>query len=196
MARKQKLLRESTGHLTVVQQEAKYKAEILAADGLPKLQVTPPNHLKGAAKQEYKRIIASLGKLPLRNLDRVELENYCTWYGIYKQISLDLPKITADIDYNHQKYDVFEKDYFKAVRDSDKDMIKGLKTSLKLYGGKIADLEVQQDKLIRNLDKATKNIKSLASDLGLNVNSRLQMNMPKADDQNDHKSLREKFGIS
>lgn len=193
MARKQKLLRESTGHLTVVQQEAKYKAEILAADGLPKLQVTPPNHLKGAAKQEYKRIIASLGKLPLRNLDRVELENYCTWYGIYKQISLDLPKITADIDYNHQKYDVFEKDYFKAVRDSDKDMIKGLKTSLKLYGGKIADLEVQQDKLIRNLDKATKNIKSLASDLGLNVNSRMQMNMPKAEDDKEKHSIMEMF---
>jgi len=193
MARKQKLLRESTGHLTVVQQEAKYKAEILAADGLPKLQVTPPNHLKGAAKQEYKRIIASLGKLPLRNLDRVELENYCTWYGIYKQISLDLPKITADIDYNHQKYDVFEKDYFKAVRDSDKDLIKGLKTSLKLYGGKIADLEVQQDKLIRNLDKATKNIKSLASDLGLNVNSRMQMNMPKAEDDKEKHSIMEMF---
>ena len=193
MARKQKLLRESTGHLTVVQQEAKYKAEILAADGLPKLQVTPPNHLKGAAKQEYKRIIASLGKLPLRNLDRVELENYCTWYGIYKQISLDLPKITADIDYNHQKYDVFEKDYFKAVRDSDKDMIKGLKTSLKLYGEKIADLEVQQDKLIRNLDKATKNIKSLASDLGLNVNSRMQMNMPKAEDDKEKHSIMEMF---
>ena len=193
MARKQKLLSESTGHLTVVQQEAKYKAEILAADGLPKLQVTPPNHLKGAAKQEYKRIIASLGKLPLRNLDRVELENYCTWYGIYKQISLDLPKITADIDYNHQKYDVFEKDYFKAVRDSDKDLIKGLKTSLKLYGGKIADLEVQQDKLIRNLDKATKNIKSLASDLGLNVNSRMQMNMPKAEDDKEKHSIMEMF---
>lgn len=193
MARKQKLLRESTGHLTVVQQEAKYKAEILAADGLPKLQVTPPNHLKGAAKQEYKRIIASLGKLPLRNLDRVELENYCTWYGIYKQISLDLSKITADIDYNHQKYDVFEKDYFKAVRDSDKDMIKGLKTSLKLYGEKIADLEVQQDKLIRNLDKATKNIKSLASDLGLNVNSRMQMNMPKAEDDKEKHSIMEMF---
>ena len=193
MARKQKLLRESTGHLTVVQQEAKYKAEILAADGLPKLQVTPPNHLKGAAKQEYKRIIASLGKLPLRNLDRVELENYCTWYGIYKQISLDLSKITADIDYNHQKYDVFEKDYFKAVRDSDKDMIKGLKTSLKLYGGKIADLEAQQDKLIRNLDKATKNIKSLASDLGLNVNSRMQMNMPKTEDDKEKHSIMEMF---
>ena len=193
MARKQKLLRESTGHLTVVQQEAKYKAEILAADGLPKLQVTPPNHLKGAAKQEYKRIIASLGKLPLRNLDRVELENYCTWYGIYKQISLDLPKITADIDYNRQKYDYFEKDYFKAVRSSDKDSIKGLKTSLSLYGGKIADLEEQQDKLLRNLDKATKNIKSLASDLGLNVNSRMQMNMPKAEDDKEKHSIMEMF---
>ena len=137
MARKQKLLSESTAHLTIVQQEAKYKAEFLAADGLPKLQVTPPRHLKGSAKQEYKRIIASLGKLPLRNLDRVELENYCTWYQIYKETSIEL----SDCD------------------------------------------PKERDQLIARLDKATKNIKSLASDLGLNVNSRMQMNMPKVEDK-------------
>lgn len=137
MARKQKLLSESTAHLTIVQQEAKYKAEFLAADGLPKLQVTPPRHLKGPAKQEYKRIIASLGKLPLRNLDRVELENYCTWYQIYKETSIEL----SDCD------------------------------------------PEERDQLIARLDKATKNIKSLASDLGLNVNSRMQMNMPKVEDK-------------
>ena len=34
MARKQKLLKESSAHLTVLQQEAKFKAETIAADGL------------------------------------------------------------------------------------------------------------------------------------------------------------------
>jgi phage terminase small subunit len=62
----------------------------MAKDGIPKLQVTPPNHLDPVAKQEYKRIIASLGTLPLRNLDRAELENYCTWYSVYKNTSVNM----------------------------------------------------------------------------------------------------------
>lgn len=147
MARKQKLLSKSTANLTVLQQEAKFKAEFLAADGLPELQKTPPNHLRGAAKQEYKRIVQSVGKLPLRNLDRAELENYCTWYAIYKDISIELQK----------------------------------------------DDEEKRDKLLSQLDKATKNIKGLASDLGLNVNSRMQMNMPKTDEDKPM-SLKDRFG--
>lgn len=148
MSRKQKLLSESKGNLTILQQEAKYKAEILAKDGLPELQKTAPNHLNSVAKNEYKRIVNSIGSLPLRNLDRVELENYCTWYSIYKETSL----LLAD------------------TNDSD-----------------------EKDKLISRLDKATKNIKGLASDLGLNVNSRMQMNMPKTDD-NKSTSLKGMFG--
>ena len=148
MPKKQKLLSESRGNLTVIQQEAKYKAEFLAADGLPKLQKTPPNHLDSVAKNEYKRIVESVGKLPLRNLDRAELENYCTWYSIYKQTSLDLAQVQ--------------------------------------------EMEVR-DKLVTRLDKATKNIKGLASDLGLNVNSRMQMYTPKTEE--DHKkSIKEIYG--
>lgn len=92
LARKQKLLSQSTGHLRVVEQEAKYKAEFMAADGLPELQKTPPAHLDKVAKAEYRRIISSIGKLPLRNLDRSELELYCTWYSIYKDASVQLNK--------------------------------------------------------------------------------------------------------
>lgn len=155
LARKQKLLSQSTGHLRVVEQEAKYKAEFLAADGFPALQKTPPAHLDKVAKAEYRRIINSIGNLPLRNLDRSELELYCTWYSLYNRASKE----------------------FRSIKDlaSDPDTV-SYYTSI--------------------IDKCTRNIKGLASDLGLNVNSRLQMNMPKANDQNDHKSLREKFGIS
>lgn len=151
MARKQKLLSQSTGHLRVVEQEAKYKAEFLAADGLPELQKTPPAHLSKVAKTEYRRIVSSIGKLPLRNLDRSELELYCSWYSIYKETSERLKQVDS--------------------------------------------LE-ESPKLISTLDKATRNIKGLASDLGLTVNSRMQMNMPSADKQDEHKSLREKYGIS
>lgn len=151
MARKQKLLSQSTGHLRVVEQEAKYKAEFLAVDGLPELQRTPPAHLNKVAKAEYRRIVSSIGKLPLRNLDRSELELYCSWYSIYKETSEQLKQVDS--------------------------------------------LE-EAPKLISTLDKATRNIKGLASDLGLTVNSRMQMNMPSADKQEEHKSLREKYGIS
>lgn len=148
MARKQTLLEKSKGHLTILQQEAKYKAEFLAADGFEELQKTPPKHLDSIAKNEYKRIINSLGNLPLRNLDRAELELYCTWYSIYKQCSLEL----------------------RSLEDTE-----------------------AIDKCVAKIDKATKNIKSLASDLGLTVNSRLQMNMPKQEKEGP-KSLKERFG--
>lgn len=155
MARKQKLLSQSTGHLRVVEQEAKYKAEFMASDGFPELQKTPPAHLDKVAKAEYRRIINSIGNLPLRNLDRSELELYCTWYSIYKDATLQL-----------------NKEYSKKRRNA----------------AKVTDY-------IKTIDKATRNIKGLASDLGLNVNSRLQMNMPKTDKE-DHQSLRDKFRIS
>ncbi|MBB1069198.1 phage terminase small subunit P27 family [Limosilactobacillus sp. RRLNB_1_1] len=156
MARKQKLLSQSTGHLRVVEQEAKYKAEFLATDGLPELQKTPPAHLDKVAKAEYRRIINSLGTLPLRNLDRSELELYCTWYSIYKDASLGLNKENS----------------------------KKRKSMVKVEAH------------IKTIDKATRNIKGLASDLGLTVNSRLQMNMPKNESENKPQSLREKYGIS
>lgn len=150
MARKQKLLSQSTGHLRIVEQEAKYKAEFLAKDGFPELQKSPPAYLDKDAKAEYRRVVAAIGNLPLRDLDHAELENYCTWYSIYKQTTRTL----------------------SSVDDPD-----------------------ERERMVRTLDKATKNIKSLASDLGLNVNSRMQMNMPKTDN-NKKKSFREKYGIS
>lgn len=150
MARKQKLLSQSTGHLRIVEQEAKYKAEFLAKDGFPELQKSPPAYLDKDAKAEYRRVVAAIGNLPLRDLDHAELENYCTWYSIYKQTTRIL----------------------SSVEDPD-----------------------ERERMVRTLDKATKNIKSLASDLGLNVNSRMQMNMPK-NDNNKKESFREKYGIS
>lgn len=150
LARKQKLLSQSTGHLRIVEQEAKYKAEFLAKDGFPELQKSPPAYLDKDAKAEYRRVVAAIGDLPLRDLDHAELENYCTWYSIYKQTTRTL----------------------SSVDDPD-----------------------ERERMVRTLDKATKNIKSLASDLGLNVNSRMQMNMPKTDNTKKE-SFREKYGIS
>lgn len=147
MAGKYKVLAQSSGNLTKAKQQAHLQAEILAADGLPELQKTPPAHLEPIAKQEYRRIVGSIGKLPLRNLDRTELEAYCTWYATYRHI--------VEAMNQAQKTD----DYLKYVPD---------------------------------LNKATAAIKGLASDLGLNVNSRMAMNMPK--EQEQHHSIAEEFG--
>ncbi|MFD1431381.1 MULTISPECIES: P27 family phage terminase small subunit [Lacticaseibacillus] len=151
MAGKYKVLSQSKGNLTKLQQEAKVQAEFLAADGLPELQKTPPSHLDPLAKQEYRRIVESIGQLPLRNLDRGELENYCTWYSVYKNTSTRMKQAMAVGD---------EEQYFAYV---------GI------------------------LNKATAAIKGLASDLGLSVNSRMAMNMPKTEEQK-RKSLKEVFG--
>lgn len=147
MAGKYKVLSQSRGNLTKAQQEAHLQAEILATDGLSKLQTTPPAHLEPIAKQEYRRIVAGIGTLPLRNLDRTELESYCTWYATYRHI-------------------------VKAMQD--------------------AETEDQYLSYVSDLNKATTAIKGLASDLGLNVNSRMSMNMPKQD--NKKKSITDVFG--
>ncbi|ERL64040.1 hypothetical protein L248_1686 [Schleiferilactobacillus shenzhenensis LY-73] len=47
--------------------------------------------------------------------------------------------------------------------------------------------------LMMQLDKSTKNIKALASDLGLTVNSRMAMNMPKQD-SNKPTGIKARFG--
>ena len=151
MAGKYKILELSKGNLTKEQQQAKLHAEMMATDGLTKLQTTPPRHLDPVAANEYRRIIASLGSLPLRNLDRAELEAYCTWYSVYKRTTIDMSDALAAG--NSEEY----------------------------YG------------YTGVLNKATMAIKGLASDLGLNVNSRMAMNMPKSDEDKP-KSMMDEFG--
>ncbi|MCP8849174.1 P27 family phage terminase small subunit [Latilactobacillus curvatus] len=183
MGRKQKLLSQSKGNLTVLQQEAKYKAEFNAADGLPNLQKTPPKHLDSVAKNEYKRIINSLGNLPLRNLDRVELETYCSWYSIYKSESMKLQKIANQIPALEKNLEVAYEELQQAQLMDSTEMIKEAKINYGNANGWVEDAEFKRDRAISHLDKATKNIKGLASDLGLNVNSRMQMNMPKDEEK-------------
>lgn len=183
MGRKQKLLSQSKGNLTVLQQEAKYKAEFNAADGLLNLQKTPPKHLDSVAKNEYKRIINSLGNLPLRNLDRVELETYCSWYSIYKSESMKLQKIANQIPALEKNLEVAYEELQQAQLMDSTEMIKEAKINYGNANGWVEDAEFKRDRAISHLDKATKNIKGLASDLGLNVNSRMQMNMPKDEEK-------------
>lgn len=192
VGRKYKVLSQSNGNLTKIQQEAKVQAEFNSADGLPELQKTPPNHLDPVAKNEYKRIINSLGKLPLRNLDRVELEAYCSWYSIYKSESQKLIKLAKRMPALETNLEVAYEELQQAQLMGSAEIIKDAKANYGNANGWVEDAEFKRDRSISRMDKATKNIKGLASDLGLNVNSRMQMNMPKDEDKT--KSLKDMFG--
>lgn len=154
MGRKLTLLDNNKMHMTKDQIEDRKAAEKLAGDGLVEMQVTAPNHMNSIAKQEYKRVIGDLQKLPLRNLDRAILENYCLWYSIFKETSQKL------------------REQGNTIKDEDGNYI--------------------EHPLIRTLEKATKNIKSTASELGLTVDSRLRLYLPKKDEKKE--TMFDKFG--
>lgn len=153
MGRKITLLDNTKKNLTKDEIENRKAAEHLAGDGFVEMQVTAPNHLNSIAKQEYKRVVQDIQKLPLRNLDRAVLENYCLWYSVFKETSKKL---------NEEGMTVVED-----------------------------ELSVEHP-LIKTLEKATKNIKSTASELGLTVDSRLRLYLPKKEEK--EKTLFDKFG--
>lgn len=153
MGRKLTLLDNNKKHLTKDEVEDRKSAEKLAGDGLVEMQITAPNHMNSIAKQEYKRVVGDLQKLPLRNLDRAMLENYCLWYSVFKETSKKLNKEGMTI-----------------VED---------------------EMSVEHP-LIKTLEKATKNIKSTASELGLTVDSRLRLYLPKKEDKKE--TMFDKFG--
>lgn len=152
MGRKITLLENSKKNFTRDEIEDRKAAEHLAGDGFVEMQITAPNHLNSIAKQEYKRVVQDIQKLPLRNLDRAVLENYCLWYSVFKETSKKL---------NEEGMTVVED-----------------------------ELSVEHP-LIKTLEKATKNIKSTASELGLTVDSRLRLYLPKKEEK--EKTLFDRF---
>lgn len=155
MGRNLRLVDTTKKHFTKEEIEMRKAVEQKASDGLTKLQITPPKHFNAVAKAEYRRIIEDLQKLPLRNLDRAMLENYCTWYAIYKSTIKKLD----------------ETGYF--YFDSDKGC-------------------TVPSPLILTLEKSTANIRSAASQLGLTVDSRMKMFLPKEEEK--PKGLKDMFG--
>lgn len=91
MARPNKTLGQSTGNLTVIQQENKKEIEQLLK-GLQPLQETPPKWLSKVAKQEYRRIIPLLKELPSASLDLALVSTYCQAYADYQMATEELAK--------------------------------------------------------------------------------------------------------
>ena len=155
MGRKLKVIETNKKHLTKAEKAAREDIQKKASDGLAELQLTPPAHLGKIAKKEYKRVVSELQSLPIRDLDRAVLENYCTWYGIYVEASQKVNEIGVS---------VFSED-------------KGMWI---------------QNPLVVTLEKATNNIKSCAAQLGLTVDSRMKMYVPKTEEKKD--TMFDKFG--
>ena len=86
MGRNMKVVAATKKHLTKEEKEKRKEIEEKASDGLAMLQATPPDYLNATAKREYRRIIKDLRNLPIRNLDRAMLENYCTWNAVYLEV--------------------------------------------------------------------------------------------------------------
>lgn len=154
MGRNMKVVAATKKHLTKEEKEKRKEIEEKASDGFAMLQRTPPDYLSKNAKAEYRRIIKDLRNLPIRNLDRVVLENYCVWYAVYRDVSSELDKAGY------------------VVSDEDKGRI--------------------PNPLILTLEKATTNIRSSASQLGLTVDSRMKMFVPKTEEKKV--SIFDKFG--
>ena len=150
MARKFTVLEANKKHLTKEEIAERQEVERQASDGFTEMQISPPNHLSPQAKQEYKRVVKDIQKLPLRNLDRAMLENYCTWYSIYKDCSKQIAENGTFTD----------------------DNVPNPATTL--------------------LEKATKNIKQCAGELGLTVDSRMKIYMPPKNEKEE--SIFDKFG--
>ncbi|MEB6263619.1 phage terminase small subunit P27 family [Mammaliicoccus sciuri] len=91
MARPNKTLGQSTGNLTVIQQENKKEVEQILK-GLQPLQETPPKWLSKVAKQEYRRIIPLLKELPSASLDLALVSTYCQAYADYQMATEELAK--------------------------------------------------------------------------------------------------------
>lgn len=163
--RKIKLLDNNKKNLTKEEIELRKEAENLASDGFKELQNTAPRGLNSAiARAEYERIISDLKKLPIRNLDRVVIELYCTWYAIYREAQKD----------------VEENGIFAKVEDSET--------------GEFVILRDKKNPSLTVMKEASAEIKSCASNLGLTVDSRMRMFMPKKEDGKKEQSVFEKFG--
>ena len=155
MGRKLKVVENNKKHLTKEEKAMRAEIQKKAGDGLVELQLTPPEHLGEIAKAEYSRVVDGLKSLPVRDLDRAVLENYCTWYGIYVEASQKVNEIGV------------------SVFSEDKDMW-------------------IQNPLVVTLEKATNNIKSCAAQLGLTVDSRMKMFVPKTEEKKE--TVFDKFG--
>lgn len=97
MGKTRKTLDQSKGNLTVLQQEQKKKAE-QSMDNLEKLSHDPPFWLDETAKEEYKRILPQISKLPIKDIDLALVSTYCQAFSDYINATIRMNQGEAVIE--------------------------------------------------------------------------------------------------
>lgn len=70
-----------------------------------KIDTEPPHFLDEIAKQEYLRILPHMQELPISNLDKAQLAQYCSFYSDFVKVSLILEQesLMLEDDRGNQK---------------------------------------------------------------------------------------------
>ena len=171
--RKIKPLKNNKSHLTNDQKEIRENAEKSASDPFKKLQNSPPKYLGRIARYEYQRVSQELDEMPIRNLDRAMLELYCTWYELYREAESEV-----------QKNGIYAIGQIQ-------------ETSIGEDGNEVVTIieipiKTKKNPAISIMAEASSQIKSCAGNLGLTVDSRMRIFLPKEGDK--PKSIFDKFG--
>lgn len=84
--RPKKLLHNSNKNYTS-EEIIKKEREEAELNKFSKIDGEPPDFLDDIAREEYKRIIPYMQDLPISNLDRAQLAQYCSFYSDFVQAS-------------------------------------------------------------------------------------------------------------
>lgn len=84
--RPKKLLHNSNKNYTKeeILQKEKEEAEL---SKFSKIDVEPPDFLDHIAKAEYRRVVPHMQELPISNLDKAQLAQYCSFYSDFVKAS-------------------------------------------------------------------------------------------------------------
>lgn len=172
--RKFKVLDSNKKNFTKNEIEERKALENKASEGLKDLQKSAPNHLNPIARYEYERVWEDLQKLPVKNLDRSTLEQYCSWYSIYRAAEKDIND-NGIFTYGF----VTEETKNKETGEVSKEKVKVIDTTRK-------------NPSIAIMNDASSNIMRCASNLGLTVDSRMRIYTPPKEEKKE--SLKDIFG--
>lgn len=127
-----------------------------AQSRLSGLQKYPPKYLDEVAKYLWRVLVPELEKGGmLKNLDKTEMELFCKNYSIYREAC-------QSIEEHGATYPVYE--WYKAGEDSEGKTI---------YRKQLS--RISKNSTVEIVNSTTRNLKSLAADLGLNYSSRADM---------------------
>ena len=138
-----------------------------AQSGLKDIQQNPPRYLDATAKRMWRFLVSELTKGDLiKQLDATELELFCKQYSIYREA-------VKDVDEHSVVFPIYK--WYDTGGGKMKRELSGM--------GKNPAVSV--------VDSMSRQLKSLANDLGLNFNARSSMKMASNDADNKDKDAQE-----